>query len=336
MISRILSRRWANGLSRLRAISLSTSRVSEETKLKQSEPREERHSEESDQKPTFADLFFQDCFNYLKILLPVAVVLFGLKYFFCVPIIGRSMSPQFNSGASDHSDTVIWMPRNPLSLSEPLKRGHIYLFTDPSGRRIEEGDTEYIVKRCIAIEGDTVMSQKNDQIVYNKVPEGHCWLESDNYTFQEGQYPDSLKFGPISNDLVWGRVVWCYRRNSIFPTAFPWPQNYTFNVPIKLALPHQRLMLSRTTINHLYKDIESYENLPNKLGMELLAKGPADHKMENMTPEEKQGWTYEHNFTLSTDIEFIKKLQKRKLEALVEDEVRSKIPGTPITKSRND
>merc|ERR1719197_1300942 len=99
------------------------------------------------------------------------------------------MSPQFNSGASDHSDTVIWMPRNPLSLSEPLKRGHIYLFTDPSGRRIEEGDTEYIVKRCIAIEGDTVM-------------------------FQEGQYPDSLKFGPISNDLVWGRVVWCYRRNS--------------------------------------------------------------------------------------------------------------------------
>ena len=45
-------------------------------------------------------------------------------------------------------------------------------------RKIEENDTEYLVKRCIAIEGDTVMIQKDEKIEYVKIPEGHCWLES--------------------------------------------------------------------------------------------------------------------------------------------------------------
>ena len=83
---------------------------------------------------------------------------------------------------------------------------------------MQEFDTEYCVKRCIAIEGDTVMYERvieggETEVVHLVVPEGHSWLESDNHNFQAGQLPDSLLFGPISNENIWGRVVWCRDTN---------------------------------------------------------------------------------------------------------------------------
>lgn len=76
--------------------------------------------------------FYQDCWHFAKTLLPAGIVLFGLKYILCVPIIGRSMSPQFNPGVADYGDTVIFLPR--LRRSVPLVRGEIYLFNDPTDR----------------------------------------------------------------------------------------------------------------------------------------------------------------------------------------------------------
>ena len=79
-----------------------------------------------------------------------------------------------------------------------------------------------VIKRCIAIEGDKVMIQnaKSNEIEYVEIPKGHCWMESDNYTYNAGQYPDSLKYGPISNECVYGRVALAFRRLNIFPVIF--------------------------------------------------------------------------------------------------------------------
>ena len=70
--------------------------------------------------------------------------------------------------------------------------------------------------------------------------------------------------------------------------------------------------------------------------MDLLPKGPTDKLMVDMTPEEKQGWTYNHNFTLSTDIKFINKLEKKNKDAVKEAEMKMMMPGASITRSRDE
>ena len=66
--------------------------------------------------------------------------------------------------------------------------------------------------------GDFITYQENDKVVELEIPPRHAWLESDNHNFQSGQYPDSLRFGPIPLEEVWGRVVW--GRASDFPFRF--------------------------------------------------------------------------------------------------------------------
>ena len=78
------------------------------------------------------------------------------------------------------------------------------------------------------------------------------------------------------------------------------------------------------------------QNLPNKQGMNLLPKGKSDIKMEDWTEQEKMGWSYDHNFRLSTDIKFIENLQAKNLKALEVDERKRMIPGTSISEKGNE
>ena len=167
------------------------------------------------------DQFVDEILYFGKRFALLAAAIYAFKYFFITPIIGRSMSPQFNPGIADFGDSVLFLPRLPWAKADPLVRGKIYLFEDP-GKKAEnlvEGESNHVIKRCIAVEGDKVMIQndKTKEIEYVEVPKGHCWLESDNYTYNAGQYPDSLKYGPISNELVYGRVALAIRRLNIFP-----------------------------------------------------------------------------------------------------------------------
>ena len=165
--------------------------------------------------------FLDEILYFAKRFTIIAAVIYAFKYFFVTPIIGRSMSPQFNPGVADFGDSVFYVPRLPWAKGEPLVRGKIYLFEDPGKKKenLVEGESMNVIKRCIAIEGDKVMIQKEKtkEIEYIEIPKGHCWLESDNYTYNAGQYPDSLKYGPISNELVYGRVALAVRRLNIFP-----------------------------------------------------------------------------------------------------------------------
>ena len=61
-------------------------------------------------KPEFEEdeNFFRLAWNYSYLFLLLGGSLFILKTFFTTLVIGRSMAPQFNPGASDHSDTVFF------------------------------------------------------------------------------------------------------------------------------------------------------------------------------------------------------------------------------------
>ena len=61
-------------------------------------------------KPEFEEdeNFFRLYLDYSKLFFLLGGSLFLLKTFFTTLVIGRSMAPQFNSGASDYSDTVIF------------------------------------------------------------------------------------------------------------------------------------------------------------------------------------------------------------------------------------
>ena len=52
--------------------------------------------------------FFSLAWHYTKLLLLIGGTCFAFKTCFTTLVIGRSMAPQFNSGASDYSDTVIF------------------------------------------------------------------------------------------------------------------------------------------------------------------------------------------------------------------------------------
>ena len=80
-------------------------------------------------------------------------------------------------------------------IENTLKRGDIVSIVSPKNPR------ESYIKRIIGVPGDIVktISYKNE---YVRVPEGHCWIEGDNY---ECSY-DSNSFGCVSMGLIYGQV----------------------------------------------------------------------------------------------------------------------------------
>ena len=72
----------------------------------------------------------EEYYQTLKVMLPAGLGLYAGYYFLTVPVVGRSMSPQFNPQFADYGDTVLVAPRIIKSL--PLKRGKVYIFNDPA------------------------------------------------------------------------------------------------------------------------------------------------------------------------------------------------------------
>jgi len=262
-------------------------------------------------------------------MLMVAIPAYGTYFYISMPIVGRSMSPQFNPQFADFGDTAFLLPR--IQPQGKLHRGRVYVFTDPSkvDKELAPGETEYLIKRCIALEGDHVMVQRNDKLVEVEIPPGHVWMESDNHNFQSGQQPDSLAFGPIPLEDIWGRVILCVRRKCLFDTILPDPRNYE-RVPVVDALPHQRLRFNRDIYNNEWQRIQAAKNLPNKADMTLVPKGPADLALKTASIEEKQGYANRHKFT-SSDNKRLDELQKKKNDEIDQLQREKIVPGTPIT-----
>ena len=68
------------------------------------------------------------------------------------------------------------------------------------------------------------------------------------------------------------------------------------------------------------QSIKEMKNLPNKVDMTMVPKGPADLALESMSIEEKQGYANRHKFTES-DNYYLEKLQKTNDEKVDQERV---------------
>lgn len=74
--------------------------------------------------------FLQETATYGMRMLMVAIPAYGTYFYISMPIVGRSMSPQFNPQFADFGDTAFLLPR--IQPQGKLHRGRVYVFTDPS------------------------------------------------------------------------------------------------------------------------------------------------------------------------------------------------------------
>ncbi|GMP51142.1 hypothetical protein CsSME_00017492 [Camellia sinensis var. sinensis] len=127
------------------------------------------------------------------------------RYASVVPIRGVSMSPTFNphgSTLTGLTDDYVLVEKFCLDKYK-FSQGDVVVFCSPSNHK------ENHIKRITALPGDWISSPYAHDAL--KVPEGHCWVEGDNFASSL----DSRSFGPIPLGLVQGRVthiVWPPRR----------------------------------------------------------------------------------------------------------------------------
>ena len=67
-----------------------------------------------------------------------------------------------------------------------------------------------MVRRVTAVAGDELESDVSGAESYT-VLEGQCWLEADNSSLPVAEAHDSRSFGPVSLDVVTGRVLYSWR-----------------------------------------------------------------------------------------------------------------------------
>ncbi|EJD48554.1 LexA/Signal peptidase, partial [Auricularia subglabra TFB-10046 SS5] len=129
--------------------------------------------------------------------------------------------PLFNPDSSTSRDIVLFH-RFP---EPPLKRGEVVFLKSPTDPNV------LLVKRVIALEGDTVQPLPRYPEPLVRVPPFHVWVEGD-----EPRGRDSNSFGPVSMALIQGRavgIVWPLSRFGSLPvgadTGDPW------SIPSRLA-----------------------------------------------------------------------------------------------------
>ncbi len=139
----------------------------------------------------------------------VALFLFVQRFLLGVGIVSdTSMSPTLAEG-------MHFMIKKYTYLVSAPKRGDIVVF------KLRSFDKEYLVKRVVGLEGETVrttlgrifingkalkepyvMGQTYPDKVSVKVPPGHCFVLGDNRLDSE----DSRHFGPLSLDKIEGKL----------------------------------------------------------------------------------------------------------------------------------
>eukprot|EP01091_Cochliopodium_minus_P006860 TRINITY_DN16832_c0_g1_i1.p1 TRINITY_DN16832_c0_g1~~TRINITY_DN16832_c0_g1_i1.p1 ORF type:complete len:256 (+),score=78.61 TRINITY_DN16832_c0_g1_i1:14-781(+) len=123
-----------------------------------------------------------------------------LKYFGCVyfvneyivsPInlIGPSMLPTFNLAGD-----IVLVNKLPKRY-DTIIRGDVVALRSPTNAK------ENLCKRVLAMEGDTIYNQYNNQVIL--IPPGHIWIQGDN----PANSTDSRHYGPIPYNLLIGKVV---------------------------------------------------------------------------------------------------------------------------------
>ncbi|KAL6987800.1 hypothetical protein U1Q18_013547 [Sarracenia purpurea var. burkii] len=109
------------------------------------------------------------------------------RYGSIVPVRGVSMSPTFNP----HGSTLTGLTDDHVLVEKfcldkyKFSHGDVVVFCSPSHYR------EKYIKRITALPGDWISSPYSHDAL--KIPEGHCWVEGDNFA----PSLDSRSFGPV-------------------------------------------------------------------------------------------------------------------------------------------
>ncbi|KAH9899761.1 LexA/Signal peptidase [Cubamyces lactineus] len=148
-----------------------------------------------------------------------AVIEYGLSV---KTVRGRSMQPTLNPDDSPWKDIVLF-DTFAIKFRHDYKRGDVVALKSPV-------DSKLIVKRIIALEGDTVKTLPPYPDAEVCIPPGHAWVEgvfpvlpcdprTGNLTLPEGDEPfrteDSNRFGPVPLGLVQSRlayILWPWNR----------------------------------------------------------------------------------------------------------------------------
>ncbi|KAI0750916.1 peptidase S24/S26A/S26B/S26C [Daedaleopsis nitida] len=109
---------------------------------------------------------------------------------------GRSMQPTLNPDDSPFRDIVLF-DRFSIRLMQRYERGDVVALKSPI-------DSKLVVKRIIALEGDTVKTLPPYPDAEVCVPPGHAWVEGDEPFRTE----DSNRFGPVPLGLIESRLAW--------------------------------------------------------------------------------------------------------------------------------
>ncbi|TCD67673.1 Arginyl-tRNA--protein transferase 1 [Steccherinum ochraceum] len=142
--------------------------------------------------------------------LPIGIV-FTETFYTVKTVSGRSMQPTLNPDSSLARDVVVF-DRWSIVLGN-WKRGDVVALLSPS-------DQKLIVKRLVALPGDTVktLPPYPDQEVV--IPEGHAWVEGDEPFRSE----DSNYFGPVPLGLFDSKlsfIVYPFQRFGPLPEPAP-------------------------------------------------------------------------------------------------------------------
>ncbi|KAI0375754.1 LexA/Signal peptidase [Pilatotrama ljubarskyi] len=118
-------------------------------------------------------------------------------------VTGRSMQPTLNPDDSTWKDIVLFDSFS-VRIRHQYKRGDIVALKSPT-------DSKLIVKRIVALEGDTVKTLPPYPDAEVRVPTGHVWVEGDEPFRTE----DSNRFGPVPLGLIQSRlafILWPWER----------------------------------------------------------------------------------------------------------------------------
>ncbi|KAF4602203.1 hypothetical protein EYR40_005407 [Pleurotus pulmonarius] len=134
---------------------------------------------------------------------PLALA-FG-NYFYTVKLIsGRSMQPTLNPDSSLWRDFGLF-DKFSIRSRHGYQRGDIVAIVSPENPR------RMIVKRILAVEGDTVRTLPPHPDPEVRVPVGHVWVEGDDSFHTD----DSNRLGPIPAALIDSKlmcILWPFNR----------------------------------------------------------------------------------------------------------------------------
>ncbi|KZV69865.1 LexA/Signal peptidase [Peniophora sp. CONT] len=163
-----------------------------------------------------------------------APIPFTATYYYTVKQVnGISMQPTLNPDLSVQRDLVLFDRFSVAGLHQ-YERGDIVMVRSP----FDAGN--FLIKRLVALEGDTVKTLPPYPKKQVTIPLGHCWIEGDRSMDSE----DSNSIGPIPVALVEAKMV------SIllpFDRAFAWLRGDAHQRQVKLSerVQHERVIRAR-------------------------------------------------------------------------------------------